>query len=70
MWMLGTYFMKMLGILLSEILTNQMQHGPDLIICLPKFRAAEYIFVPGTTNFGDLSCPLKNNQIIPFLPYE
>ena len=25
-------------------------------------RAAEYIFVPGTTNFGDLSCPLKNNQ--------
>ena len=33
-------------------------------------RAAEYIFVPGTTNFGDLSCPLKNNQIIPFFPYE
>ena len=35
---------------------------------LPPCRAAEYIFVPGTTNFGDLSCPLKNNQIIPFLP--
>ena len=34
------------------------------------YRAAEYIFVPGTTNFGDLSCPLKNNQIIPIFPYE
>ena len=43
------------------------EFGLCSMVSVLQIRAAEYIFVPGTANFEDPPCPLRNDQIIQFL---